>query len=56
MNEQQYRLAKVIIAIIFLIILYLLALNGRYTTWDGELIIDKWTMKSMEEKMKDLIY
>ncbi len=43
MNESQYRLVKVIIAFIVLVILFLMALNNRYYIIDEDLMIDKWT-------------
>lgn len=43
MNESQYRLVKVIIAFIALVILFLMALNNRYYTIDEDFMIDKWT-------------
>lgn len=48
MNESQYRTAKVIIAIVLLVILYLFALNDRYHVIDEDLMIDKWTSKTAE--------
>ena len=44
MNESQYRVAKIIIAIALLIVLYLFALNERYIL-SGGYRFDKWNNK-----------
>lgn len=43
MNERIYRIIKIVLAIILLVILYLIALNGRYETiGSSPAAIDKW--------------
>ena len=43
-----YRLAKVVIAVLALVIAYLFALNGRYSHTGGLLYFDKWTEKAIQ--------
>lgn len=50
MNESQYRVAKIFVAIALLIVLYLFALNGRYTFLDGYRF-DKWNNKAEKVKL-----
>jgi hypothetical protein len=47
MSESKYRLAKIIIAIGLLVVLYLFALNERYEIdrSTDDYLIDKWTQK-----------
>ena len=42
MDEKTYRLAKVVIAVIFLILVFLYVTNNRYQIGGG-VIFDKWT-------------
>ena len=42
MNDKSYRIAKLIIALLALVLFYLYIQNGRYV-YDKPLIIDKWT-------------
>jgi len=47
-NDKQYRIIKIILAIVFLVILYLFALSKRYVP-DGDnkfIILDRWTGKT----------
>lgn len=55
-NEQQYRLVKIIIAIILLVILFLFALNGRYSVIDDECMVDKWTRNNWANNVIQLIF
>lgn len=42
MNDKSYRIAKLVIAILALILFYLFIQNGRYVQTHS-VIIDKWT-------------
>lgn len=55
-NEQQYRLVKIIIAIILLVILFLFALNGRHSVIDDECMVDKWTRNNWANNVRQLIF
>ncbi len=44
MTDKIYRIAKIVIALLLLVVLYLYAHNGRYTTiYEGHYVFDKWT-------------
>lgn len=48
MNENQYRMAKVIIAFLLVIIAYLYVLNGRYSHIGDRYYFDKWTKTAID--------
>lgn len=46
MDENTYRIVKVVLAALFLVVLFLFALNGRYDKLGSHpAAIDKWTSK-----------
>ena len=52
-------IAKVVFAVLLLLALYLIALNGRYKPIaDGFLLLDNWTGKSVpvEQTVQDTIH
>lgn len=53
MNESQYRAAKVVIAALLLIVLYLFALNGRYEVLNKYPVyrLDKWNNEIIKSEM-----
>ncbi len=42
MGQKSYRVCKVFLAVCFLVILFLFALNGRYIHLSGPYLFDKW--------------
>lgn len=46
MDENTYRIVKVVLAVLFLVVLFLFALNGRYDMIGSHPVaIDKWAGK-----------
>lgn len=51
MNDKSYRIAKLVIAILALILFYLYIQNGRYVQTNF-VIIDKWTGEAERVQVK----
>lgn len=51
MKDNWYRIAKLIIALLALVLFYLYIQNGRYV-YDKYLIIDKWTGEAERIQVK----
>lgn len=50
-NDKYYKIAKVILGCVLMVLLYLFALNGRYMRYEP-FVYDKWTGKTFNVLFK----